>query len=388
MSRPAVSRPAASGPPASALPALRLDSVTVDFGGAPGLLPISLDVAAGERLVVLGASGAGKTTLLRAVAGLAPVRAGRIWIATPGAGRGAPLRDVTALAPERRDAVYLHQTPTPFAHLSVYENVAFPLRVRRIRGETLDRRVRDALALVRMDAFAARMPHTLSGGQRHRVALARAIVARPAVLLLDEPLAALDPSLRDEVREAIVAAQDGPPVADGSPDAASARPALVLVTHDLDEAGLLAHRIAVLADRRVLQVAPPAELFARPASLAVARFLGVGAEVAGVVDQHARFVSPLGMWPVTADVAPVGPAVAIVRPDALRLDPAGEATGHVLAVRHRARQTTVQLRLVDDRFTPAVVEVAAPPGAPPAPGDVVCIAADAHAIPVFPRDRA
>ncbi len=354
-------------------PALRLDGVEVGFGSGPGLQPVSLDVAAGERLVVLGASGAGKTTLLRAVAGLEPVRAGRIWIAAPGA---AP-RDVTALAPERRDAVYLHQTPTPFAHLSVYENVAFPLRVRRVPRGDVDRRVRDALELVRMGEYAARMPHTLSGGQRHRVALARAIVARPAVLLLDEPLAALDPSLRDDVREAIVRAQEG------TQAPASARPSLVLVTHDLDEAGLLAHRVAVLAERRVLQVAPPAELFERPASLAVARFLGVGAELAGTVDGAGCFACALGSWAVGAAA---GPAAAVVRPDALRLVPPGHpgaAAATVVDVRHRARQTTVRLRVVRDGFAPAVVEAAAPPGAAPAPGAAVGVVADAPRIPVF-----
>ena len=365
----------------SASPALRLDDVAVDFGDAPGLLPITLDVAAGERFVILGASGAGKTTLLRAVAGLTPLRAGRVWIAPSG---GAP-RDVTALPPERRDAVYLHQTPTPFAHLSVFENVAFPLRVRRVARAEVERRVRDALALVRMREFAARMPHTLSGGQRHRVTLARAIVARPAVLLLDEPLAALDPSLRDEVREAIVHAQE------------DARPALVLVTHDLDEAGLLADRVAVLANRRVLQIAPPAELFAHPASLAVARFLGVGVEVPGIIDAAGCFASSLGTWSVALAAGPLpsgalarGLAVAVVRPDALHLGVPGAdecaADAAVLGVRHRARQTTVQLRIVRDGFAPAVVEVAVPPGSLPRVGECVHLVADPRAISLFAAD--
>ncbi len=370
---------------AGAPPVLRLDGLGVDFGRARGLEPVWLDVAAGERVAVLGASGAGKTTLLRAVAGLAPAREGRVLVAAPG---GGPLRDVTALPPERRDVVYLHQTPTPFAHLSVADNVAFPLRLRRVRGAELARRVRDALALVRLTELAERMPHALSGGQRHRVALARAIVARPAVLLLDEPLAALDPSLRDDVRAAIVRAQEGS--GEGGGAAGSARPALVLVTHDLDEAGLLAHRVAVLAGGRVLQVAPPAELFARPASLAVARFLGLGAEVAGVVGAGGRFACALGEWPVAL---PPGPAAAVVRPDALRLvgeDAAGGgAVGEVLAVRVRARQTAAQVRVAPwgaapAGVAPAVVEVALAPGAAvPAPGDRVCVAADPRAVATF-----
>jgi iron(III) transport system ATP-binding protein len=239
--------------------------------------------------------------------------------------------------------------------------------------------VGDALALVRLEGYAARMPHQLSGGQRHRVALARAIVARPAVLLLDEPLSSLDPSLRDEVRQAIVRAQE------------EYGPALVLVTHDLDEAGLVAHRAAVLAERRLLQVAPPAELFARPASLAVARFLGVGAEVPGRVG-GGRFGSALGSWP--APGVPAGAAVAVVRPDALRLvAPAGGAAdgaeaagapGVVEAVRHRARQTTVAVRVEREGHAPAVVEVAAAPAAVPVAGARVAVAVDAGAVPVFP----
>jgi ABC-type sulfate/molybdate transport systems ATPase subunit/phosphatidylglycerophosphate synthase len=275
--------------------------------------------------------------------------------------------------------VYLHQTPTPFAHLTVRENVAFPLRLRRVRGAELARRVDAALALVRLEALGERMPHTLSGGQRHRVALARAVAARPAVLLLDEPLSSLDPSLRDEVREAIVRAQ------------AESGAALVLVTHDLDEAGLVAHRVAVLAERRLLQVAPPAELFARPASLAVARFLGVGAEVPGRVDAGA-FRCALGAWRAPPGLAD-GPAVAVARPDALRLtggpaDAAG-GCGTVVAVRHRARQTAARVRLDPGPghpagAPPAEVEAAVAPGDAPAVGARVRVAADPRAVAVFP----
>ena len=375
-------------------PALRLDGVAVGFGAGRGLEGVSLAVAPGERVAVVGASGAGKTTLLRAVAGLAPVRAGRVLVARA----GAPARDVTRLPPERRDAVYLHQTPTPFAHLSVWENVAFPLRLRGVRGAALAREVDAALALVRLEALGARMPDTLSGGQRHRVALARAVAARPAVLLLDEPLSSLDPALRDEVREAIVRAQG------------EAGAALVLVTHDLDEAGLVAHRVAVLAERRLLQTAAPAELFARPASLAVARFLGVGAEVPGAVGGDGVFRSALGAWPLTGPGAvPAGPAVAVARPDALRLgdawdggpgrplgggDSLGEGggpagCGTVVAVRHRARQTAARVRLDPGPghpagAPPAEVEAAVAPGDAPAVGERVRVAADPRAVAVFP----
>jgi len=322
-----------------------------------------LDVAPGERFVVVGASGAGKTTLLRAVAGLTPVSGGRIDVAG---------RDVTALPPERRDAVYLHQTPLLFPHLSVFENVAFPLRVRRTRAADVVTRVRDALAAVRMDEFAGRAPRTLSGGQRHRVALARAIVARPAVLLLDEPLSSLDPTLRDEVREAILALQR------------AYRPALVLVTHDFDEAGLIADRVAVLIDRRIVQTAPPGELFIRPATLAVARLLGVPNEVRGVVTAHRAFASPFGCIPLDADIPP-GAAIAVFRADAVYIADAGTPV-RVAEVRHRAQRTTAVVTIDGSQPAACPLEIPADPHAPPRVGDVVRIGIDGARMSIFPGE--
>jgi putative spermidine/putrescine transport system ATP-binding protein len=324
---------------------------------------VSLDVAPGERFVVVGASGAGKTTLLRAVAGLTPVSGGRIDVAG---------RDVTALPPERRDAVYLHQTPLLFPHLSVFENVAFPLRVRRTRAADVVTRVRDALAAVRMDEFVARAPRTLSGGQRHRVALARAIVARPAVLLLDEPLSSLDPTLRDEVREAILALQR------------AYRPALVLVTHDFDEAGLIADRVAVLIDRRIVQTAPPRELFIRPATLAVARLLGVPNEIRGIVTAHRAFASPLGCIPLDADISP-GAAIAVFRPDAVYITDAGTPV-RVAEVRHRAQRSTAVVTIEGSQPAASPLEIPADPHAPPRVGDVVRIGLDGARVSIFPGE--
>ena len=301
-------------------PVLRLSDVEVRFGKGAGLRPVSLEVGEGERLVIVGPSGAGKTTLLRAMAGLAPVHAGRIHVAG---------HDVTARPPERRNAVYLHQVPVLFPHLDVFENVAFPLRVRGVAAGGVRARVEEVLAAVRLPGFGARRPHTLSGGQRHRVALARAIAARPALLLLDEPLSALDPSLRQEVREAIVAIQ------------AEYRPALVLVTHDLDEAGLLADRVGVLLDRRIAQLAAPERLFADPASPEVARFLGIPNEVPGEIRDDGRFHSPLGAFAPAGHAPGPGPAVAFFRPDAVRVGDADGVPCRVRAVRHRAHQTTV-----------------------------------------------
>jgi ABC-type sugar transport system ATPase subunit len=349
-----------------AAPGLRVADVDVPFGdaahapAAAGLRGVSLDVAAGERLALVGPSGAGKTTLLRAVAGLAPVAGGRVEVAG---------RDVTALPPERRGAVYLHQTPVPFPHLSVAENVAFPLRVRGAREAEVRERVARALDAVRLAGLERRMPHALSGGQRHRVALARAIAARPALLLLDEPLSALDPALRAEVREAIAAAQ------------AEYGPALVLVTHDLDDAGALADRVAVLLGGRVAQAGAPAALFTRPASLAVARFLGAFAEVPGRVRADGAFEGALGVFP--GGGVPPGPAVAAVRPDALLARPDGALAARVTRVRHTARGAAAAVRL-GESGDGAALEVAVDAASPPAPGDTMRLAVDAGRVLVFP----
>jgi ABC-type sugar transport system ATPase subunit len=322
----------------TAAPALEVAELEAPFGAEPGLVGVSFAVSSGERLVVVGGSGAGKTTLLRAIAGLRPLRAGRVRIAG---------RDVSGEPPERRDAVYLHQTPLLFPHLSVAANVAFPLRVRGVTAEETARRVRDALAAVRLDAFGPRTPRTLSGGQRHRVALARAVVARPAVLLLDEPLSALDPALREEVRASLLALQR------------AYQPALVIVTHDLDEAGLLADRIAVLLDGRIAQIGTPGDLFARPASVAIARFLGVPNLVPGVIRGGTTFESVLGHLPLDGAALPSGPCTAAFRADAARITPAGEARGVVVAIRHRPRDTAVQVDIAG-----TILEVAADPPTP------------------------
>ena len=346
---------APAGPP---VPALRLRHLGVPFGHAPGLSSISLEVAAGERVAIVGASGVGKTSLLRAIAGLTPVTSGTVEIAGV---------DVTPRSPERRDAVYLHQSPLLFPHLDVLENVAFPLRVRGVPEDETMRRARRALSDVRLEALERRRPVTLSGGQKHRVALARAVVARPAVLLLDEPLSALDPTLRDEMRRAIVALQE------------EYGPALLLVTHDLDEAGILGARVGVLLDGGLAQVSPPGELFSRPATLAVARFLGLGNEVRGIGSEDGYFVSPQGRIPL-GQPAILGPVVAVFRPEAVTLGD-GEWHGRVVEIRHRARGASALIRAGE-----LILEAALSRAAPVSPGDLVAYRIDPGQVCFFPSD--
>ncbi len=338
-------------------PALDVRDLAATFGRSPGLTGLSFAVSPGERFVVVGGSGAGKTTLLRAIAGLGPVTRGQVRIGG---------RDVSGALPEIRDAVYLHQTPLLFPHLSVGENVAFPLRVRGIAERDIERRVGEALAAVRLDTFAGRAPRTLSGGQRHRVALARAVVARPSVLLLDEPLSALDPTLREEVRDSLLALQQ------------AYRPALVMVTHDLDEAGLLADRIGVLLDGGLAQVAPPAELFSRPATLAVARFLKIPNLLPGQVRPDGRFESALGSFIPVGAAAASGPAIAVFGTGALSAGRDGPPAV-VVALRHRPRETAAVLELGPYRLEMRVDFASAP-----AVGSSLPLALDGTAAVVFP----
>ena len=346
--------------------ALALDGVGVRFGWRTGLASVSVTVARSRRLAIVGPSGAGKTTLLRAVAGLAPVVNGRILVDG---------RDVTALSPEKRDIVYLHQTPVLFEHLSVGENVAFPLRVRRVRDDDVRVRVAAALTAMQLPGLESRAPRTLSGGQRHRVALARAIVARPAVLLLDEPLSALDPALRADVRAAIIAAQS------------ESAPAIVFVTHDFDDAGALADEVAVLLDGTIAQCAAPGALFAAPATLGVARLLGVYQTMTGHVRGAGGVECALGTLPIGTQLREGALVTLAFRASALRVVPlTTEGCGvlaRVIGMRHRAQGTSVMVELQNSGHT-APLEATVEPGAVDLPGSSIRLSLDPHAVRVFP----
>ena len=347
--------------PSGGPPGLELEKLEVPFGGSPGLAPLTLELAPGERLALVGPSGAGKSTLLRAVAGLAPVAGGRLRAAG---------RDVSRVTAEQRGIVYVHQTPLLFPHLTVEQNVAFPLRVRGVPQAERSARVAEALGAVRLDGLGRRMPHTLSGGQRQRAALARGIVARPAVLLLDEPLTGLDPVLRAEVRAAVLALH------------AEYRPAMVAATHDLDDAGLLGDRVGVLLERTLAQVAAPAELFTRPATLAVARFLGFPNELPAFVE-HGVARCALGTTPVRHGTVG-GRAILVCRPDAVRLAPDGydNAVPAVVAeMRHGPLRSTARVR-VAGLETP--LELLVDPAAALTAGRAVRVRLEPSMVSVFP----
>jgi putative spermidine/putrescine transport system ATP-binding protein len=233
---------------------VRLDGIVKRYGEVAAVDGIDLEIARGEFFTLLGPSGSGKTTCLRLIAGFERPDAGRIFL------RG---RDVSGLPPAERDVNTVFQDYALFPHMTVSANVGFGLRVKRVARAERDQRVADALSMVRLESFGDRRPSQLSGGQRQRVALARALVNRPSVLLLDEPLGALDLKLRQQLQVELKRIQQEVGIT------------FVYVTHDQEEALTMSDRIAVVDGGRIAQVGSPRELYERPDSPFVAGFVGV-----------------------------------------------------------------------------------------------------------------
>lgn len=232
---------------------IEFESVTKRFGSFTAVDAVSLNVRAGEFLTLLGPSGCGKTTLLRMLSGFETPDAGGIRIAG---------EDVTALPPYRRNVNQVFQSYALFPHLSVRANIAFGLRMQKVPKAEAARRVDEVVELVALGGFEDRMPHQLSGGQRQRVALARALVPGPAVLLLDEPLSALDAKLRKQMQVELKRLQRRLGMT------------FVFVTHDQEEALTMSDRIAVMRGGRIEQLGTPTEIYHRPGSGFVAEFVG------------------------------------------------------------------------------------------------------------------
>jgi putative spermidine/putrescine transport system ATP-binding protein len=230
------------------------------FGEVRAVDDLDLEIADGEFFSMLGPSGSGKTTVLRMVAGFERPTTGRVLLGD---------EDVTALPAHRRDVNTVFQDYAIFPHMNVIANVEYGLRVKKVDRKERRRRAEEALAAVRLEGYAGRRPHQLSGGQRQRVALARALVNRPKVLLLDEPLGALDLKLRQEMQLELKQIQREVGIT------------FVFVTHDQEEALSMSDRVAVFRDGRVEQVATPFELYERPASSFVAGFVGTSNRIGG-----------------------------------------------------------------------------------------------------------
>jgi len=232
---------------------VRFARATKRFGAHNAVDGITLDVESGECLVLLGPSGCGKTTLLRLLAGLEPLDSGEIWIGD---------RRVDQLEPARRDVAMVFQNYALYPHLSVFDNIAFPLRTRHVETAEIDRRVREAAARVGLIELLTRRPAQLSGGQQQRVALARAIVRNPSVYLMDEPLSNLDAQLRLQTRTELKRLHR------------ELGTTMIYVTHDQSEAMTLGGRIAVMQRGAIVQIGAPLDLYRQPVNTFVGRFLG------------------------------------------------------------------------------------------------------------------
>jgi ABC-type Fe3+/spermidine/putrescine transport system ATPase subunit len=234
-------------------PYLAIESLSVSYGAAQVLRDVSLDVARGELVALLGSSGCGKTTLLRSIAGFVTPDAGAIRVEG---------RDIVGLPPEKRDTAMMFQSYALWPHMSVADNIGYGLRMRGRKKDAIARRVDELLTLLQLQGFGPRPVTQLSGGQRQRVALGRALAVDPRLLLLDEPMSNLDYKVRIELRHELRALQQRIGIT------------AVYVTHDREEALTLADRIAVLDAGRVVQYGPPEEIFHRPTSAFVAGFMG------------------------------------------------------------------------------------------------------------------
>ena len=346
--------------------ALEAEGLTKRYGVAAALDGVSLRVGRGRFMTLLGPSGSGKTTLLMTIAGFVQPDAGRLLL------DGAPIHH---LPPERRDFGMVFQGYALFPHLSVAENVAFPLRVRRTGRAEVTERVRQALDLVQLGAMAARLPRQLSGGQQQRVALARALVFRPNLLLLDETLSALDKNLRVAMQDELRSLHQRIGLT------------FIYVTHDQGEALSLSDEVAILNRGRLVQSGTPAELYDRPASRFVAGFLGRSNFWPGRVEQagHGTFTYSAGRHLLRQDGTGQQPGDAVLialRPEKLIVldgdaGMANQVAGQVAGCSYLGESWLVDLGV------PGLgrMQVAVPTWrrAPPRPGEPMLVGWDADA---------
>jgi spermidine/putrescine transport system ATP-binding protein len=283
---------------------VQLVDLTKRFGDFEAVRSISVDIPAGEFFSLLGPSGCGKTTTLRMIAGFERPSEGRILLDD---------KDVADVPPHKRNVNTVFQNYALFPHLDVTENVAFGLRFLRPSKDEMRRRVSEALTLVQLEKFAVRRPHQLSGGQQQRVALARALILNPSVLLLDEPLGALDAKLRKSLQIELKTLQERVGIT------------FIYVTHDQEEALTMSDRLAVMSEGTIEQIGTPQEVYDEPTSLYVADFLGVSNTMRGVAagaNGDGGCLVRVGDFDLLAgsgDLSAVGDVVVVVRPERVQL---------------------------------------------------------------------
>jgi putative spermidine/putrescine transport system ATP-binding protein len=307
-----------------------LENLRRRYAGVTALDGLSLTLAAGELVALLGPSGCGKTTALRLVAGLEQADGGQIVVAG---------KDVTGQPTNKRDVGMVFQSYSLFPHMTAWQNVAFGLQMRKVGPAQRRRRAGEMLELVGLSGFAERFAHQLSGGQQQRVALARALAIQPKVLLLDEPLSALDAKVRARLRDEIRRVQLEVGIT------------TLFVTHDQEEALAIADRVGVMHSGRIEQLGPPTAIYSRPATPFVAEFVGLTNRLPGVVRGGEVEVRGTRLPLVQPDAAD-GPAVALVRPEAVTFagdgeTAAGPLVGTVIATAFLGATSRVTVDLGD-----------------------------------------
>jgi putative spermidine/putrescine transport system ATP-binding protein len=320
------------------------------YGPVHALDGLDLELAPGELVALLGPSGCGKTTALRALAGLDIPDSGRIVVDG---------RDITEVPANHRDMGMVFQAYSLFPNMTARDNVAYGLRLRGVDASTRRRRADEMLELVGLSIHGDRYPYQLSGGQQQRVALARALAIEPKVLLLDEPLSALDAKVRRQLRDEIRRIQ------------ISVGTTTLFVTHDQEEALALGDRVGVMSAGRLEQIAPPTELYERPRTAFVAEFVGLTNKVKGIADAGA--VDVLGARvPLLDGSAGPGPVIALVRPESVKFVPEPGASAHVIAVSFLGSVCRVQVEVADGTIVGA--QMAAAEVGELAPGTAVRVA--------------
>lgn len=302
---------------------LALEAVSFAYPGArAGVSDVSLAIGDGELLAVIGPSGCGKSTILKLMAGFLTPDRGRVWLGGT---------DATDVAPRERNLGIVFQNYALFPHMTVAQNIHYPLKLRCMPGAEAATRVREALEMIGLTPFADRKPGVLSGGQQQRVALARALVFRPRALLLDEPLSALDATLRLEMRDEISRLQKHYGIA------------TLHITHDQEEAMSIADRLAVMRDGRVLQVGAPREVYARPVNRSVAAFVGQANLLDGEVLDATHVRTALGILSSAPhEIANGTHATVLIRPERVRI------------IGTQSDPNTIAGRVVRDRFLGAL----------------------------------
>jgi putative spermidine/putrescine transport system ATP-binding protein len=340
---------------------VQLAGVTKSFGSHQALAGIDLRVEPGEFIALLGPSGCGKTTALRALSGLESIDSGQIVIDGT---------DVAAIPTNKRDIGMVFQSYSLFPHMTALENVEFGLRMRRV--EKTERRLRAAetLELVGLSQFGERFAHQLSGGQQQRVALARALVTRPRVLLLDEPLSALDAKVRVQLRDEIRRIQTDLGIT------------TLFVTHDQEEALAVADRVAVMRAGQIEQIGTPEDLYVTPATPFVADFVGLSNRMPGQLTKGRVAIGATTLDSLGERLAD-GPVTALVRPEDLAFSPTGLA-GTVVASSFLGSLRRTQVRLDDG----LVVAVQHDVDQHPQPGEGVHLRFKGAAVSVKPRVEA